>query len=108
MNNADKGTQARRAEEYSDERDMARFWEEAAPSREPSRWRWYIPSLVVLLILSVPWYFAEGHMGRVVGGLPVWVWITLGCTTGMASLTAWAALRHWGDDDEPDEKAPGK
>lgn len=88
--------------EYADERDMQRFWQEVAPKREPLKQRWYIPGLLVFVVLSIPWYFPAGHLGRVIGGLPLWVWIAVGCTFGVSCLTASATLWFWSDDDDDD------
>ncbi len=88
--------------EYNGERDMERFWREAVPKREPAKQRWYIPGLLAFIVLSIPWYFEAGHVGRVIGGLPVWVWIAVGCTFGVSCLTALATLFFWHDDpDDP-------
>ena len=102
--------------EYADERDMERFWEVARLEREPARQWWYIPAIVALIIVSIPWFGAantgaEGEYGfvsiqygpinweAVYLGLPVWIWIPLGCAFGLSMLTAFAILRFWGDGD---------
>lgn len=108
-----RSSAVRRGQEYSGERDMERFWAEVAPRREPSNRRWYIPVLLALVVLSVPWYFGAGSVGAVVAGLPVWVWMTIACTLGVACVTAWGALRLWGDEEEGNQgaepgAAPGK
>ena len=86
--------------EYAGERDMGRFWAAAAPRREPMRQRWYIPGLLALIVASVPFYYAQDHIGRIVGGLPLWVWASLGCSVGVSCLTAGAVLLFWDDDDD--------
>ena len=40
-----------RQEEYSGERDMERFWAEVAPRNEPLRRKWFLPLLVLILLL---------------------------------------------------------
>ena len=89
--------------QYSGERDMEAFWRAAKLPSEPAKQRWYIPTLLIFVVLSVPWYFASGHTGRVLGGLPVWVWITLGCSLVVACLTGVAALRFWVDGSADDD-----
>lgn len=107
--------------EYADERDMERFWEVARLEREPARQWWYIPLIVALIFWSIPWggiqlpdfelefgnYYLvtapEIHSvfnyEAIILGLPVWIWIPLGCTLGLSVLTAFAILRFWGDGD---------
>lgn len=88
--------------EYNGERDMDAFWETVKLEREPMKVRWYPPAILVLALFSVPWYFPEGHLGRVLGGLPVWIWISLACAAAMSCITAIAVLRHWSDGQDPD------
>ena len=93
----DKGSQP--LAEYRGERDIERFWREVAPRREPVQRRWFLPTVLGLLVLSVPWYLPTGYMGRLFGGLPGWVWMALLCSAGISALTAFMALRHWHDDE---------
>ena len=85
--------------EYDDERDMDRFWEAAQLDREPVKQLWYVPGLILLIILSIPWYRSAGETGRVILGLPTWIWVPLACALGVSILTAFAALRFWRQDD---------
>ena len=102
--------------EYADERDMDRFWEVARLEREPARQWWYIPLILGLLFISIPWYVTlhlavgegegEGFFAflfpkweALLLGLPLWIWIPLGCTLGLSTLTAFAILRFWRDGD---------
>jgi len=89
----------RTAQEYDNERDLDRFWAVAKPKVEPAKQRWYVPSVLLLVVLSVPWYRETGSMGELVWGLPTWVWTSLGCSLGVAVLTAVGALRYWKDDE---------
>lgn len=82
---------------YADERDESRFWSALQLAREPARLRWYLPLIVLLVLGSVPWYLPEGYVGAVVGGLPIWIWISLGCSFGLSVTVAAAVLRHWRD-----------
>ncbi len=78
---------------------MDAFWAEAAPSSEPARRWWYVPSLLVLVVLSVPWYREAGAMGELILGMPAWVWTSLVCTVGVSALTAFGILAYWRDED---------
>lgn len=88
-----------RPAEYDGERDMDAFWAAAKPESEPARRRWYVPAIVVLVALSVPWYRAAGGLGELLFGLPGWVWASLWCTAGVSALTAIGILRFWRDKD---------
>ncbi len=94
--------------DYGDERDQDAFWEAVRPADEPLRHRWFLPAVALILALSVPWYLPSSVGGRLVGGLPVWTWITVACALMLAMVTAYASLRLWrdggdaaGGDDEP-------
>jgi hypothetical protein len=89
--------------EYDDERDLEAFWAEVRPRREPMQQRWFLPLIVVLLALSIPWYRKSGEIGAIVLGLPVWVWVALACSALVAATTALMAFRFW-DDDDPRER----
>ena len=86
--------------EYSRERDMDAFWAAAAPAREPINTRWYIPAALLLMLIGTPWMWPSGEEGPVFAGLPVWVWVTIGASFSLSVLTAFGAIRLWGDDDE--------
>ena len=62
--------------------------------------------IVVLYVLSIPWYRADDQPLRVVAGLPDWVAVALGAYVAVALLNAMA----WGltdlPDEAPDEDAP--
>ncbi len=86
--------------EYADARDTDVFWSVIRPADEPIRHRWFLPTVVVILTLSVPWYLPPETGDRLVGGLPLWTWITVVCGAALAVVTAWASLRLW--RNEPD------
>lgn len=104
MNPTDRTESSHR--EYHDERDMDRFWAEIKPEREPMQQRWFIPLLLLLAVASVPWYLPGGVTGRIVGGLPIWVWTAVACSAGISTLTAVLAIRFWSDDEPDDELNP--
>jgi hypothetical protein len=85
--------------EYDGQRDMDAFWAAAAPTSEPARRRWYVPLLLFLVVLSVPWYRKAGSMGELILGMPAWVWTSLFCTVGVSALTAFGILKYWRDED---------
>ncbi len=81
--------------EYANERDPDVLWSAIRPADEPIRHRWFLPTVVVILTLSVPWYLPSELGDRLVGGLPLWTWITVVCAAALAAVTAWASLRLW-------------
>ena len=86
-------------QEYRGERDMDAFWSAVNIEKEPMKQKWYIPLLLLLVVLSVPWYRSEGHMGTVILGFPLWIWTALLCAVGASILTAIGILAFWKDDD---------
>ena len=86
--------------EYNGERDMERFWEANQLESEPVKQKWFIPILVLLILISVPWYREAGEMGNMIGGLPGWVWTSLICSLGVSVLTAVGVLVFWKDKGE--------
>lgn len=97
--------QSNRLNEYRDERDDDTFWEAVRPADEPLRHRWFLPAVVVILTFSVPWYLPASVGDRMVGGLPVWTWVTIACGLALAAVTSYASLRLWRDGS--DEAASG-
>ena len=85
--------------EYDGERDMDLFWKEVKPRREPIQQRWYIPLVLLFVVASVPWYWKQGVTGKIIAGLPLWIWITILCSLAISVITATMALRHWDDED---------
>ena len=63
------------------------------------------PKFLLLLALSVlgtvplPFIGAETVL---ILGLPLWLWWSLSFTVLMSSLTSWALMRLWKDDDTED------
>ena len=39
---------------------MELFWREVKPQKEPVQLRWFLPTVVVLVVASVPWYLPTG------------------------------------------------
>lgn len=78
------------------------FWSDLAPDAEPLNRSWFLPAVVLLLLLSVPWYLPPTLSGKLWLGLPVYVWTTLACSAGLAALTSASALTAWRDRDSSD------
>ncbi|MFP6617656.1 MAG: hypothetical protein VCB26_14725 [Candidatus Hydrogenedentota bacterium] len=94
-------TQEKPNTEYNDERDMDRFWSVANSLRkEPLRQKWFLPILLVCIVISIPWYRTPGESGAIIAGLPTWVWTSLACAAGVAVLTAIGTLLFWKDPDD--------
>ena len=87
-----------RNREYSGDRNMEEFWKELRPRREPTQKRFFLPIVLALLVVSIPWYRSTGVMGSLVGGLPIWIWVALGCSAAISVVTAVVALFYWDDD----------
>lgn len=99
----------RRLGEYGRDRDEDRFWLEIRPRREPVERRWFLPAVLSLLALSVPWYTLGSWYERSLFGLPLWLWTALACSAGVSLVTAWAVLMLWDDDaGEPGSSAEGR
>jgi hypothetical protein len=58
--------------------------------------------VVLLYVVSIPWYRDPGSEVAVWLGLPDWVAVALGCYVGAAVLNAWA----WHRTDVPDREPP--
>lgn len=95
--NARSVANTKRLSDYEDERDQDAFWEAIRPADEPLRHRWFLPAVVLILVVSVPWYLPPSVGGRLAAGLPVWTWITIACGLALAVITSFASLRLWRD-----------
>ncbi len=93
-------TDDQRLSDYSDERDPDVFWAAVRPADEPMRHRWFLPAVVVILIVSVPWYLPSSVGDRLALGLPIWTWVTIVCGLALAVVTAFASLRLWRDGSD--------
>lgn len=87
--------------EYNDERDMDRFWAVTNSLRkEPLRQKWFLPILLITIVISIPWYRTPGESGPIVAGLPTWVWTSLACSIVIGVITAVGALVYWKDSED--------
>ncbi len=90
---------------------MEVFWEAIRPVDEPLRHRWFLPAVAAILAVSVPWYLPDAVGNRLIGGLPLWTWVTVICGAALAGLTAYASLRLWrdgGDDGAGDVESAAR
>lgn len=53
---------------------------------------------LLLLALSIPWYFPEGSAEPIVFGMPLWCVISLSCYIAAAALTIWRLDALWSAD----------
>ena len=87
--------------EYNDERDMERFWSVADNlKKEALRQKWFLPVLIAFIVISIPWYRTAGESGSIIGGLPVWIWVSLASALGVSIVTAVGILLFWKDSDD--------
>lgn len=88
-------------EQRDEKRDAdSEFWNAVRPADEPMRRAWFLPSILILLAVSVPWYRSRTGEIRMLHGLPDWVWVTLACSLAISFITAGVALFCWRDDTE--------
>lgn len=64
---------------------------------EPRQHRWLLIVIALLALGTVPFPFI-GRPQVVLGGLPLWLWVSLALTVALAVVTAWATVRFWKDD----------
>jgi len=63
--------------------------------KEPIRKPWIWIVLVVLVLLSVPWYLPVGTYKPIVWGFPYWAFISLVLTIAIAGFVTWIVNREW-------------
>ena len=58
--------------------------------------------VVLLILLSCPWYWPAFGNAEDQWALPGWLLWSLGIALAIASITAWASLHRWhaGDNDD--------
>ena len=85
--------------EYGDQRDDDELWRSLEPTKEPTRVRLFLPLVLIIVVMSVPWYLPPELSSRTYSGLPVWVWCTLAASACLSAVTCWASLRWWRDEE---------
>ncbi len=61
--------------------------------------RFEVRLILVLLVLSVPWYFPAGDGGPFIGGMPLWFLVSFACYSAIAGIVALRLPRFWDDGD---------
>jgi len=59
-------------------------------------------AIVLLLALSVPWYFPDGDGGPFVAGVPLWCVVSFACYCAIAAIVALWLPDLW--DERPAER----
>lgn len=59
--------------------------------------------IVVLLVLSVPWYFPAGDGRPFVFGVPLWCLVSFACCTAIAAIVASRMSALWDDGDSQED-----
>jgi len=68
------------------------------PRRHPFLWG----LALFLLFLSVPFYYPEGRIPKLIFGLPDWCWVTIVADCLFALLTSYIVMKTWRDPSEGD------
>lgn len=66
---------------------------------EPRRHPLYMALLGLCALATSPYLFAAAP-DRLLAGLPLWLWWSLGCTGALSALIAWGVYRYWRSDDD--------
>ena len=61
-------------------------------------WAWVV--MILLLAMTVPWYWGMETIEPVRFGLPVWTWVSLAVSLLFAVCTAAIIMYCWKDDEE--------
>ncbi|WP_152656576.1 hypothetical protein [Oceanobacillus sp. CFH 90083] len=68
--------------------------------KEPIKnWRIWVV-LIVLFVLSVPWYLPTGSYEPFILGVPYWAWIILGVSLAISIVLTYILKHHWHMTDE--------
>lgn len=61
--------------------------------------------VILLYVLSIPWYREAGSAGPTIAGMPDWVAVAVACYVAAAVLNAWAWALTEIPEDDPGEDA---
>lgn len=75
--------------------------------REPVRMPWLWGAIGLVVVVGVPLYLPTGSVRPLLGGVPYWLWISIGATLAFSALICWACLRAW-NLVEPEEQAAAR
>lgn len=56
--------------------------------------------LLILYVLSVPWYLPKGTYLPIVFGIPYWAWIVLGVSLAISITLTYVIKHYWQLSDE--------
>ena len=70
---------------------------EATPEDEPTRLRAFLPLILLLVLINIPWYLSAEFAGQRFLGLPLFAWIALATSLCISVVTAYVGLRRWKD-----------
>lgn len=56
--------------------------------------------LIVLYVLSVPWYLPKGTYTPIILGIPYWGWIVLGVSLAISITLTYVIKNYWHLSDE--------
>ncbi|NKB69104.1 MAG: hypothetical protein GKR89_18705 [Candidatus Latescibacteria bacterium] len=74
-------------------------YQEAGLVREPRKvgWIWWV--YLLLVGLTIPWYWPAGFRGPLIAGFPLWVFVSLSGVLVLAGWTAWVIFHFWRMDE---------
>lgn len=55
--------------------------------------------LVLLALLSIPWYWPKDMVEPVIIGLPIWAFVSLLFSVAFAIATAFFIMKNWNEDN---------
>lgn len=76
--------------------------------REPIRTPWLWVAMGVVVVAGVPLYLSPGLVGPLVGGIPLWLVVSILATLAFSALTCWACLRDWNLAEPAEEAAAAR
>lgn len=81
----------------------AEEWDELIGlQQEPRKKGWVWLVYLVLFAIAIPWYWPPSYRGALVGGLPMWVAVTIASVILLAGWTVFVITKYWIDSDDAD------
>lgn len=74
--------------------------------KEPIRKKWIWIVMLMILLGNVPFYFPVGTIRAVIGGFPLWVWVSLTFSVLLSAFLSWVCMTQWNMEEE--EKKEGE
>jgi len=81
--------------------------------KEPIRYIWIWVALVVILLISIPWYLPKGTIYPIILGFPYWAFISVVSVICLSAFLVYIMHKYWDmealmeDEKEPEEKKEG-